>query len=169
MSTYTKNEIAQKINRPPRTIQFWTDEGLVQPDVQHPGRGRARDYSERNLVAFSMIDLMVKNIGLSLIEISTILRTLQNGYWGDFEFNDFFENEEWGRTKELLHIIDKKSPKGENIYIDFIIMQLKGKVISKTVKQTLFDFIGNSGRHAATIYKLGNIKNQAMRDLDLLD
>ena len=80
MTEYLKRDIAKIIGKPIRTIQYWTDYGLVIPDiVPAQGKGKARVYSERNLIEFGMIDIISKELGLSLEEIRILLRFLHLG------------------------------------------------------------------------------------------
>ncbi len=56
MTEYSKKDIAKLLKLPHRTITYWTDYGLVVPDiVPSIGRGVPRVYSERNLLEFVMI------------------------------------------------------------------------------------------------------------------
>ena len=113
-----KKEIANILGRPLRTIQYWTDIGLVVPDViPSQGKGIARVYSPRNLLEFAMIDIMVANMQVPLETIKYVFRCLRNGIdldelqmrevFGDSrpppKFYDFYVNSEWGKTKELIY------------------------------------------------------------------
>ena len=77
MAEYSKRDIAKKLGRSHRNITYWTDFGLVIPDIQpSQGRGIARIYSDRNLIEFSMIDIMVKVMKVSLDTIQYIFNNL---------------------------------------------------------------------------------------------
>ena len=123
MTEYSKRDIAKIINRSHRNITYWTDFGLVVPDIQpSSGRGIARVYSERNLIEFGMLDIMVKDYGISLDSIRYILKILRDGSFEKgfdvssglilkMEFkttdiSDFYENGEWGSEKDLLYVED---------------------------------------------------------------
>lgn len=70
---YTRKQVAKIIGRPARTIQFWTDQGLVIPEIDNPvGRGTKRKYSERNLKEFEAIK-QFSAFGLSLKTIKIVM------------------------------------------------------------------------------------------------
>ena len=106
MAEYSKRDIAKILGRSHRNITYWTDFGLVIPDVQpSQGRGIARIYSDRNLIEFAMIDIMVKIMKVSLDNIQYIFNNLRAGFyigweeqkkilgWGKpIKFSDFFSN-----------------------------------------------------------------------------
>jgi DNA-binding transcriptional MerR regulator len=114
MAEYSKRDIANKLGRSHRNITYWTDFGLVIPDIQpSQGRGIARIYSDRNLIEFAMIDIMVKVMKVSLDTIQYIFNNLRAGFnidsekhgWGEpIKFSDFFVNEDCGARKDLLFI-----------------------------------------------------------------
>ena len=53
---FIKKEVAEIVGLPPRTIQFYTDSGVVTPDVyQGRRRGDHHKYSVRNLFEFALI------------------------------------------------------------------------------------------------------------------
>ena len=80
MAEYSKRDIAGILGRSHRNITYWTDFGLVIPDIQpSQGRGVARIYSERNLIEFGMIDIMNKDFGVNLDTIRDILQVLRDG------------------------------------------------------------------------------------------
>jgi DNA-binding transcriptional MerR regulator len=117
MTEYSKRDIASKLGRSHRNITYWTDFGLVIPDVRpSQGRGIARIYSERNLIEFGMIDIMVKDYGISLDSIQYILRKLRDGSLTKISgmrpkmktdlmfFEDFYTNRIWGEEKDLMYL-----------------------------------------------------------------
>jgi len=141
MSEYSKRDIAKKLGRSHRNITYWTDFGLVIPDVQpSQGRGIARIYSDRNLIEFAMIDIMVKVMKVSLDTIQYIFNNLRAGFYIEWEeqkealgwgkpikFSDFFDNQDWGTKKDLVfveyYLIDVNpqpimTPDGSDIIID---------------------------------------------------
>jgi DNA-binding transcriptional MerR regulator len=111
-----KRDIAEILGKSPRTIQLWTDQGLVVPDIRpSQGKGIARVYSARNLLEFAMIDFMVMPLSIPIRTIKYIFDTLREGHCPyqravagkDYDprtmgFEDFFESSEWGHTKELI-------------------------------------------------------------------
>lgn len=128
MEQYLKKDIAKILNKPIRTIQYWTDEKLVIPDIEpSQGKGKARVYSKRNLIEFAMIEVMCGpgQMYLELYDAKFILKILRNGgvvegyqhimFAGteDTKFGssripkgvnvleDFYTSTEWGKTREL--------------------------------------------------------------------
>ena len=58
---YTKSQAAEATGLPPRMVQFYTEEGLVVPEVENrPGRGRVRKYSQKNLLEFLVLEELHK-------------------------------------------------------------------------------------------------------------
>ena len=133
MEQYLKRDIAKTINRPIRTIQYWTDEGLVVPDiVPSEGKGKARVYSKRNLIEFAMVNVMC-GPGQMYLDLNTakfILKVLRYGGYekpdSNFQFvqyaesnkkggwyvprgvnpiKDFYTSEDWGKVKELACVL----------------------------------------------------------------
>lgn len=128
MTEYSKRDIAKILGKSHRNITYWTDFGLVIPDIQpSQGRGIARIYSGRNLIEFGMIEIMLNQYGISLDNIRYILKVLREGDYqrmtgfpsmeaaerGDAsdvnwsplqEFRDFYESTQWGESIELLYI-----------------------------------------------------------------
>ena len=82
MSTeYTKRDIAKILELSVRKVTFWTDFGLVIPDIKPSrGKGRARLYSERNLIEFAMIDILINQVKISLNNVRYIFESLRRGY-----------------------------------------------------------------------------------------
>lgn len=107
---FGKRDIAKKTGMRVRTIEFYTDKQMVIPDIEpSQGRGRARVYSERNLVEFAMIEILSRRLARSLGLIGAILKLLRT------EVDDFFTNNEWGNSKELVfrELMTPVSQKGE--------------------------------------------------------
>ena len=120
MAEYSKRDIAKILGRSHRNITYWTDFGLVIPDVQpSQGRGVPRIYSARNLIEFAMIDIMLKQTKTSLDSIQYILKNLREGRfldwkkqkeilgWGEpLKFPDFYDTADWGRynKKDVLYV-----------------------------------------------------------------
>ncbi len=117
MAEYSKRDIAKILGRSHRNITYWTDFGLVIPDIQpSQGRGVPRIYSARNLIEFAMIDIMLKQTKTSLDSIHNILKNLREGRyldwkkqkeilgWGEpIKFPDFYDNAGWGAKKDVVY------------------------------------------------------------------
>ena len=65
---YTISELAREFDITTRTIRFYEDEGLLQPQRN----GRQRIYARRDYIRLKLI-LRGKRLGLSLSEISDII------------------------------------------------------------------------------------------------
>jgi len=93
MKKFSKRQISNKLEKPVRTITYWTDRGLVRPDIKPSrGKGRERFFSERNLIEFGMIDLMLKQTDLSLSYIGYILAILQLAHFQkEIDYKAFIE------------------------------------------------------------------------------
>ncbi len=77
--SFTKKRMSEAIGVSLRTIQFYTDEGLLIPEIANPsGRGTSRKYSRKNLVEFLIIKELAK-YGLSLGQIKTIMEKARSG------------------------------------------------------------------------------------------
>jgi DNA-binding transcriptional MerR regulator len=115
---YSKRDIAERLGLSVRKVTYWTDFGLVVPDIKPSrGKGKARVYSERNLIEFAMIDVMVDKLKINLDTIQKIFQTLRVGFdprdvhIRDLaesnepipKFSGFLDRGEWGRTKELIY------------------------------------------------------------------
>lgn len=79
---FTKKEVAKGLGLTPRTIQFWTDEGLVVPEVANPrGRGKTRLYSRKNLFQLLIIRRLT-DCGLTLLKTMEVMHSLKHEqYW----------------------------------------------------------------------------------------
>jgi hypothetical protein len=109
MTEYDKNDIAKLIGRPVRTVEYFSKIGL--PDVEPPGRGRAQVYTETNLREFGMVEILSQKHARELSLIKAILHLIRN------EVPDFFSNNEWGESKELVFMeaTSPSSKKGGDI------------------------------------------------------
>ena len=110
MKEYTKKEIAEILNKRVRTITFWTDSGLVVPEIQpSDGKGVRRRFSERNLIEFAMISIMV-DMKLNLKAIKHIFKTLRgenenipNDGKMKLELKRFFVDHDFGVKKDIKY------------------------------------------------------------------
>lgn len=58
---YTRKEVAAKIGISDRTVWFYTEKGLVIPEINNPsGRGTTRKYSAKNILEILVIRELVK-------------------------------------------------------------------------------------------------------------
>jgi len=73
MAEYSKHEVVQILGFTSRTVQFYTDEGLIIPDVANPkGHGARRKYSRKNLFEFVLVKELTL-YGLRLEKIHEIM------------------------------------------------------------------------------------------------
>lgn len=113
---YLKKDIAQILDKPARTIMYWTDCGSVSPDIYpSQGKGKARVYSERNLVEFAMTDILSKDHDVSLKVIGDIFQRIhKEKLWlkktGENLFETFFSDPNWCESHEMVFIGDKRKP-----------------------------------------------------------
>lgn len=72
---WTKTEAAKALGITARTIHFYTDAGLLTPDVANPkGKGTTRRYSAHNLFEFAVIrELAALGLPLSRIKNAMLL------------------------------------------------------------------------------------------------
>jgi len=184
MEEYLKRDIAKVINKPIRTIQFWTDKGLVVPDiVPSEGKGKARVYSKRNLIEFAMIDVMC-GPGRMYLELSMAKSILDMIRWGGvgesgFQYgfgkpkgknllSDFYTSPVWGDTKELACVLSTdRSLNDENTVTEpvegFFVISKDEKEFSKEY----CDYISSKGDSvylplARQIIFIGGIRNTAL-------
>lgn len=196
MEIYYKKDIVEILDRPLRTITQWVDSGFIVPDVEDSrGKGKARIFSERNLIEFAMLDLMSKGLGVKQLEIKFILNNLKGIWdiaWAPFytldQIEDFYTSKEWGFSKELAYAHDvqydlktKAFKEDENIWGYFHIVE--GELYPKKptkiggIRFSLPGFhtvpTGGHGknRDAITvnnnIYWLGSIRNIAIKQFGL--
>jgi DNA-binding transcriptional MerR regulator len=197
MKKYSKRDIAKILGRSHRNITYWTDFGLVIPDVQpSQGRGVPRVYSVRNLVEFAMIDIMLKQTKTSLDSIQYILKNLREGRFIDWErqkkivgwgkpvkFTDFYGNKDWGSRKDVVyvyyHLIDisehfQTTPDGQELidtYMEVYPTNFEALYIvdEKTDWRKIVDVVPEYAvaQIGNSMLWLGRIKHQAMETYDI--
>ncbi len=101
MKSFRKDRIAELFKRPKRTVTYWADAGLIHPDDPRARRpGRAREFSERNLIEYGMVDTLTR-LGVELETVKIIMDYIQPD--AD-NIQDFFRDSKWGKTRELAFI-----------------------------------------------------------------
>ncbi|WP_054032507.1 MerR family transcriptional regulator [Desulfatitalea tepidiphila] len=172
---FTKQEIAEHIGRPVRTVKHWTDIKLVEPEVAPArGKGHIRLYSHKNLIQFAMIDFMSADMGLPLLVILGIIGRLSEKH------KDTLLNPQFGHFYDYLHCYEIKSV--ENIENgaewSFIEFYAAGRIKSGEWDESedfevgtgnvegfhskLNDWILDNNVSGFTILRLGDIRNKAM-------
>ena len=77
MREFARNELEEILGIPARRIQFYTDEGLLIPEVDNPkGRGTTRRYSKFNLLEL-LIVRELSDSGVQLVKLKEILSKLR--------------------------------------------------------------------------------------------
>lgn len=73
---YTRKEAASIVDQPARRIQFYTDSGLLTPEIANPtGRGTTRRYSRKNLLQLLVLKEMGK-FGVPLPVCKVVMESL---------------------------------------------------------------------------------------------
>lgn len=72
---WTKSEVAEIVGLTPRTIQYYTDEGIIVPGKYAPvGRGTTRKYNAKNLVEFAVVSELSR-CGIPLSDIKHVMHS----------------------------------------------------------------------------------------------
>ncbi len=96
---FTKSQAAKLIDLTPRSVHFYTDEGLVIPEINPKGKGTNRKYSRLNLYELLLIKELARN-NVSIKDIRTVMNRLRGG------------KKLLGRGKEVMILYDNKSDEG---------------------------------------------------------
>jgi DNA-binding transcriptional MerR regulator len=187
---HTKSDIAIILKKNKRTIQYWTDFGLVMPDISPSmGKGKARVYSDKNLVQFAMVEYLGQ-LGVELITTKDVMDGLRKGYMEmkfdeeivavddneqikkarmyRYEFFDFFESRAWGEEKELAFLFACNRSKTysqkakKHLFHDFHMFQTVPKIKSE---EDYFSMGRFGGSLIQKVLWLGQIKIAAVMDL----
>ncbi len=80
---YTKKEVSELLGITPYSIAFYSDRGLIIPEVANPRvRGAKRRYSKGNMIEFLLIKLLVK-YGLQHEKIRSLFEFFYSKAHGD--------------------------------------------------------------------------------------
>jgi DNA-binding transcriptional MerR regulator len=111
MKAYLKQDIAKRIGRSISVVQSWVDQGLVIPEVMPAqGRGFARVYSEKNLIEFSFVNILLSY----KLRLDTI-RDIMNHIRKTDKLEDFFTSSRWINDFSLIFSMDYESGSPSNI------------------------------------------------------
>ena len=150
MKAYLKQDIAKKINKTVGAVQSYVDKKLVYPDVlPAQGRGFTRAYSQRNLLEFAIIAVLLdSNHNIQLETIRDILDKIRT----DERLKNFFDNDEktgliavytyeagnispckiindWAKPEDKHPMIDDfVSPAEVNIRLDLVRAEAKNRI-----------------------------------------
>jgi DNA-binding transcriptional MerR regulator len=143
-NSYTKKEVAEITGLPYRNVQFYTEQGVVVPEVEEAGgRGKFRRYSNRNLVSF-IIAGELASYGMTVGEMRKIVLTIRQ-FWEvpnvqekikDEKILSFFSSMlvqlQIGKTKDKTKIFELRlgvDNKGEPLIKFSIVTTTAGKSI----------------------------------------
>lgn len=96
---FSKKEVAELTGLTPRTIHYYTDEGLVIPYVNPTGKGTTRKYSRLNIFELLLARELAEH-NILIRDIKQIMLQLRGG------------KKVIGKGKELLFICDHKGSQG---------------------------------------------------------
>lgn len=83
--SFTKKQVSEIIDLSPRLIQYYTERGVVHPDVDEgAGRGNVRRYSKANLLQFSIIKELV-NYHVAFRKIDITMKALSHSKYLTWE------------------------------------------------------------------------------------
>lgn len=153
---YLKSDVAQILNKPARTIMFWTDCGTITPDIQpSQGRGKARIYSERNLIEFAMTDVLSKEHGFSLQVIGNIFKRIRKE-----KFETFYTDPDWINNWEMVFVGDKRKT------MPFKLKILHQKASFEDLTRLYRDFFSDEETIEFTTVLLGRVKADAVKSIE---
>jgi len=120
VKVYLKQDISKRIGRSISVVQSWVDQGLVLPEaIPAQGRGFVRAYSEKNLVEFSFVNVLL-SFRMRLETIRDIMKHLRQTE----RLKDFFTSSRWEKDYGLIFSMDYESGSPSNIL--FRIVQKEG-------------------------------------------
>jgi len=184
MERFLKRDIARVLKKPAGTIEYYTNAGLVVPDLEpSQGRGKPRIYAERNLIEFQMIESMSR-MSVSLDRIRHILEVLRQGKWSsdtalvpvgvfnvkqqkwEIDFPDFWTSGEWGVSKELVFKASSLFAGTRSSALEWFYLLDTGNrdnMIKNLVLMTEFEKDNKVTSDVEMTIWLGKIKNEAKR------
>jgi DNA-binding transcriptional MerR regulator len=72
--SYTRKQVAGALGITDRTVSFYTEEGLIVPEIANPtGTGMKRKYSRKNMLEILVIQEFAKN-GIDLKTVKQIIK-----------------------------------------------------------------------------------------------
>jgi|GEM_PF-3622053 len=153
MDGYIRQEVTAETGLPARTIQFYTDQGLIVPDVENPvGRGTTRRYSQENIVELRIIEHL-KRCGQSLKTIAVVMPYFREGKMrGQWWWSDAVSGTEC-REKAYLAIVHDVD-KGPEVRFMAESVDSGRKYDSSGAKYDLQKYIGFKGESMAIIFDL---------------
>ena len=78
MEDYTKKQVSEITGLAPRLVQFYTEEGVVSPDIDEgKGRGKFRRYSIYNVFQFGLINELT-HYGINLTKLKDMMEQFKH-------------------------------------------------------------------------------------------
>lgn len=112
MKSLTKSQIVETSGLTLRQVQFYTEEGLVIPEVEKgEGRGKTRKYSWTNLAHFLLIKELVDH-GMTISKIRGILDYVRSNE----TVNDYITKKMHQKGLKIFLIISKREDGKTIIY-----------------------------------------------------
>ena len=76
--SYIKKEVADCLDIKPSQIQYYTDQGIVTPEIEQvAGKGKRNRYSRRNIMQILIVKKIVEH-GIPLSKARAILNSIEN-------------------------------------------------------------------------------------------
>lgn len=151
MKAYRKQEIGKRIGRSVSVVQSWTDQKIVLPEViPSQGRGIARVYSEKNLLEFAFVNVLVR-LRLRLDTIRAIMEHIRQSE----TVKDFFTCERWGEEYQLYFSTDNRETPDVHMF----------RVVKKGTSSPAAEMIDKSKSPAVIFVQLDKVLAEAKRRL----
>lgn len=128
---FLKKDIAARLDAKPSKIQYYTDTGLIIPDIYAgSGRGSRRIYSKRNIFEILITQRLV-GMGFQLHQVKTVLAILRAHHFGvtlsgqrfpDNTFDSpYWDMEQWpSDNNAFLEIVYSEGMSLHNVGIFFL-------------------------------------------------
>jgi DNA-binding transcriptional MerR regulator len=154
MDSYTKKQVAEITGLSPRLVQFYTEQGLIEPSVSKgSGRGTFRKYSEVNLIEFGVIN-QVASYGIT---IHIIKRIFDEGF--NRNSSEYFIPrllKDWDRERKNGYFLIVYASGGE-IVKNYVTKTSKGSTLENDVSSNILDYSLMKDRDSALVLKLNGI------------
>ena len=113
-SAYNKTTIAERSGLTPRQVQFYTEQGIIVPEVDPgEGRGKTRLYSDHNLFQFGIVKVLV-DLGLQVLHVKRIVEQV-----------DPLMSKAYVSISDSSISISDSMPLGHFLFIDFKAIERK--------------------------------------------
>ena len=154
MNEYNSQEIEELTGISKRKIQYLVDMGIIFPKER--GRGKPIIYTERNLIQIMMAQIL-QDHNLSILMITGIFDHLRKAE-KDLDCADFFTNDEWGTTRDLMHAYTGVGEAGHRYATEIV-------NIDYTIPEEVMDYVIRPATGPITLIPLGKVKSKALKRL----